>query len=448
MNKKLVNCLDELYTKVKNKEQLKEELIIPLCILARTDGKIAKEEVEFINSYFDENYTIETVQNVDAKLNNTISVLNELIDKDNDRFFNDTKITESDSEAYLDVLEVLCKEFLVSDGVASSDEIVCFTMMINKLRKYKSSRCSFGVSVKSSISTIDVFSGEKMSVSKNENKKKKDEEEQTLEELLQELEDLVGLEGVKGEVNSLINLNQINELRKQRGLKEMPISNHLVFYGNPGTGKTTVARLLAKIFHALGILSKGQLIEVDRSGLVAGYVGQTALKTQEVIDSALGGILFIDEAYTLVSGNQSGNDYGQEAIDILLKAMEDNRDNLIVIVAGYTEPMAKFIDSNPGLRSRFNKYINFEDYDLFELCKIFNLVCEKNGFKITKDAFNYVMQVFKEKVDNKADNFANAREVRNFFERAILMQANRIHGIKDITNEQLCTIELEDVENI
>jgi SpoVK/Ycf46/Vps4 family AAA+-type ATPase len=184
-----------------------------------------------------------------------------------------------------------------------------------------------------------------------------------------QLDALVGLENVKKDVKNLVNLMKVRKLRQENDLPVPPMSLHMVFMGNPGTGKTTVARLISSLYASIGVLSKGQLIEVDRSGLVAGYVGQTALKTQEVIKSALGGVLFIDEAYSLSSGGE--NDFGREAIETILKAMEDHRDDLVVIVAGYDEPMQKFLSSNPGLESRFNKYFYFQDYTGEQLMAIF-----------------------------------------------------------------------------
>ena len=269
------------------------------------------------------------------------------------------------------------------------------------------------------------------------------ESEQSLEDLQRELDSLIGLKSVKKEISSLINLLKINNIRKERGLTTPKTSNHLVFLGNPGTGKTTVARLIAKIYKQLGVLEKGQLIEVDRSGLVAGYVGQTAIKTQEKINEAMGGVLFIDEAYSLAKGE---TDFGQEAIDTLQKAMEDNRDDFVVIVAGYTKQMEAFLLSNPGLKSRFNKSILFEDYTEKELLDIFNLFCHKYGLWLSEDATSYLKVFLSTICSKKTENFANAREIRNLFERSIVNQANRLGDLATISNDELGEIVSSDLD--
>ena len=259
---------------------------------------------------------------------------------------------------------------------------------------------------------------------------------------LEELDALIGLTTIKKDVRELADFVTIQKMRKDLGMKSVPVSLHLVFTGNPGTGKTTVARILAKIYKKIGVLSKGQLVEVDRSGLVAGYVGQTALKTQERIKEALGGILFIDEAYSLA---QKDDAFGQEAIDTVLKAMEDHRDDFVVIVAGYTGPMEKFINSNPGLKSRFNKYIEFPDYTLDELEAIFNLSCKKYDYHPDEDAQRQIRELLKVRMMTRHDNFANAREARNLFEEIVTNQARRIAAIENPTQEQITTILVEDL---
>lgn len=261
---------------------------------------------------------------------------------------------------------------------------------------------------------------------------------------IEELNQMIGLESVKQDVKSLMNMAQIRKIREQRNILQPPMSLHMVFSGNPGTGKTTVARLLGKIYAEMGILSKGQLIEVDRGKLVAKYVGQTAPKVQKVLEEAKGGILFIDEAYSLTS-NSSENDFGQEAVDTLLKGMEDNRDDLIVIVAGYPEPMEEFLSSNPGLRSRFNKFINFPDYTSEELYQIFEKQCSSSSLVLSQKASRLLRRYFRMKYEKRDKNFANGRMVRNTFEKILINQANRLALDTDITDEELCTIEYEDV---
>lgn len=264
---------------------------------------------------------------------------------------------------------------------------------------------------------------------------------------MEDLNELIGLAGIKHDVRELYDFTKIQKLRRDAGLKTVPMSMHLVFTGNPGTGKTTVARILARLYRQIGVLSKGQLVECDRSGLVAGYVGQTAVKTQKKIEEAMGGVLFIDEAYSLARGADQGNDFGQEAIDTLLKAMEDHRDEFVVIVAGYTKPMETFIHSNPGLQSRFNKFIEFPDYSVDELLAIFDLDCRKYQYVPDKEARDQVKTLLMLRKAQMPENFANAREVRNLFESIITNQARRIAALENPTPEEMQRITVEDLRD-
>jgi SpoVK/Ycf46/Vps4 family AAA+-type ATPase len=257
------------------------------------------------------------------------------------------------------------------------------------------------------------------------------------------LESLIGLASVKKEIETLANFIKIQQAREAKGLKTSSVSYHCVFTGNPGTGKTTVARIVADIYKSLGILSKGHLVETDRSGLVAEYVGQTAVKTNKIIDIALDGVLFIDEAYSLASTSES--DYGKEAIATLLKRMEDNRDRLVVILAGYSVEMQQFIDSNPGLQSRFNRYIEFPDYSAAELYQIFEKNAKEFDYTISKDAEMLLKTSLENKIANKDKNFGNARFIRNLFEKTIEKQANRLSKEINLTEEKLseiCSIDI------
>ena len=262
-----------------------------------------------------------------------------------------------------------------------------------------------------------------------------------IEDLLAELDSYVGMDTIKTEVRSLINMVQVYKLRREHDLPTTDMSLHMVFSGNPGTGKTTVARIMSRIYHSLDILSKGQLVEVDRSGLVAGYVGQTALKTQKVIEKAMGGVLFIDEAYAL--NGKSENDFGQEAIDTILKAMEDHRDDLVVIVAGYTELMDRFIHSNPGLESRFNRFLMFEDYTPEQMVAIFKMQCKKGCYVLAQGTEELVRDFIAE--ESADDSFGNARGVRNLFEHILVAQNNRLAKMENVTRDDLMQILPDDV---
>jgi Holliday junction resolvasome RuvABC ATP-dependent DNA helicase subunit len=266
----------------------------------------------------------------------------------------------------------------------------------------------------------------------------------SIEDLLAELDDLVGLEPVKQDVHRLTSLLQVQRLRAARGLPNIEASHHLVFTGNPGTGKTTVGRLLAQIYRTLGILETGQLIETDRSDLVAGFVGQTAIKTHEVLERAVGGMLLIDEAYALARGGET--DFGKEAIDTLVKFMEDHRDDLAVIAAGYPDEMSSFIAANPGLSSRFTRTLHFPDYTSDELALIFDKMATKQEYHPTEDALARVRAIVDEQPRDRG--FGNARFVRNLFESAVTTQALRLAPLSEPSIEELTTLIASDIGHL
>ncbi len=338
--------------------------------------------------------------------------------------------------------------------ILSSDESKKFSYLTNVLTAIKSPKSEeikikferfmqFSFDLKSDDKTATTFLESKQKEISN-NKVSEVKEEDSLEKVLEELNKLIGLENVKQDVNELINLLEIQKKRSEQGLKNIEITLHTVFLGPPGTGKTTVARLLSRIFRHLGFLSKGQLYETDREGMIAGFVGQTATKVDKAVEESLGGVLFIDEAYALTT-NSFGNDYGSEAINTLLKRMEDHREDLAVVVAGYDEPMKLFIESNPGLRSRFNRFFTFEHFKPEQLMLVFESCCKNADFILNDDAKEKLSDTFDLLYSKKDEGFGNARVVRNLFEKCVQNQANRIVKIKKITPKILKTLSEEDI---
>lgn len=274
----------------------------------------------------------------------------------------------------------------------------------------------------------------------------REEDSQSLQELLDELDALVGLQEVKDRVRDLITYQKVQKMRREHGLHSTKNTLHLAFTGNPGTGKTTVARIVGRIYKQIGLLSKGHFVEVSRTDLIAGYQGQTALKVKKVIEKAKGGVLFIDEAYSITENDHSDS-YGKECLTELTKALEDYRDDLVVIVAGYTEPMNKFFESNPGLKSRFNTFIEFGDYSAEELEKILDSMCKKNDYVLDEDATIKIHEFFCQQIESKDENFANGRLVRNLYDDLVMNHARRVINIEGPSNKDLSEIKGEDVND-
>lgn len=270
-----------------------------------------------------------------------------------------------------------------------------------------------------------------------------DEDKRTLQELLDELDALIGLEKVKNKVRDLIVYQKVQKLRREKNLHSTKNTLHLAFMGNPGTGKTTVARIVGRIYKRIGLLSKGHFVEVSRTDLIAGYQGQTALKVKKVIEQAKGGVLFIDEAYSITENDHSDS-YGRECLTELTKALEDYRDDLVVIVAGYTEPMNKFFESNPGLKSRFNTFIEFDDYTSVELDEILVCMCKNNDYILTDEVKEKIHSYFEQQTLSKDKNFSNGRLVRNLYDDLVMNHARRVINVVNPGKEELSTIKAED----
>ncbi len=444
------------------KELLRMDLRNFLIFLTIADHVIAKDEIRYINKSLGYTFDDETMRSFIAKSNiATDTYLNEppmslqyfLDYAKNDFIVHESKYYDI-SKLYVLTFQAIGEDFLSSCKHMDVTEVNQLTryrfMLESKIRTYqKSGRLSSSrpdsipfkpksKQVEQEAAAEIPFIGTITQADKTEN---------DLDSLLKQLNDLIGLDSVKEEVTDLINLLKIIEIREKNGLKAPSVTKHFVFTGNPGTGKTTVARLLSQIYCSLGILSKGHLVEVDRSGLVAAYMGQTAIKVKEVIDRAMGGVLFIDEAYSLATESQEG-DFGQEAIDTLVKAMEDNRDDLIVIVAGYPDKMEHFIQSNPGLKSRFQKTIFFPDYTADDLFRIFEKYCKESDYILSEEGRIYLKDKLTHYVEHTDKYFGNARTIRNFLNVAISEQANRLLAENATTKEDLITLQPADLAAI
>ena len=449
-------------TKMKLREMVQFDFLQFLAYLCFSDGADMRSELAFIKDYLGYDFDIARLNTFKYQrtaysgfLTNPPRSLSFFAQSDIRSMTTYSKTSKAFQLVH--TFQLLGETFIACNNISSPIEIGHLTNYISMMEQYlrklgfTGSHVQAGIHFNSnsanSLSSTPASAG-RITQNANDGNSNSSSSEQAMDVdvLLEELNALTGLESVKQDIQNLVNIIRVQKLREARGMKQPSISLHMVFSGNPGTGKTTVARLLANIYKGLGVLPSGHLVEVDRSKLVVGYVGQTATKTAQVIDEALGGVLFIDEAYTL-SASKGENDFGQEAIDTLLKAMEDHRDDLIVIVAGYPDLMEDFLNSNPGLRSRFNKYIFFADYTPEELIEILKSMCQKQEYKMTEEAITFALDYFTKRVHEHSESFANAREVRNFMEKAIAHQASRIVTFgDDVTDDVLITFEQSDFE--
>ncbi|MBE7691916.1 AAA family ATPase [Tenacibaculum finnmarkense] len=447
-NKRFSTVINDIVTKTDDAVKFTAEHIIlqdiikvfnKVCNLTSEENKVATLRIKFLLAFL-----FEKLQGKDIISSLSIARINEFVA----------------SDSFDKNIEIIKEATLFDLGDTYKNEFLLPLILKRLKNPHFSNSAAFLYRIASLIAKADgTVSEEEQEILKNINDKLQHpkeklqgvkeveiDENETLEEVLEELNQLVGLDNIKSAIAELSNFLKVQKLREAEGLKSVNNSLHSVFMGPPGTGKTTVARLISKIYKHLGYLEKGHLIETDRSGMVAGYVGQTALKVEEIVTASLNGVLFIDEAYALAK--DAKKDFGNEAIEVLLKKMEDHRKELVVIVAGYPDEMKSFINSNPGLQSRFNRYFTFDHYKPTELVAIFELFCKKNDFVLAADAKEKLLFIFEKLYEKKDKNFGNARVARNLFEKIIEYQANRIIAIAPITKELLITIVEQDIPPI
>ncbi len=427
--------------KIALKETFRREIMKYAVFIAELDGNVAQNEIDFINETLGCELNSREIKMLDMEKSRFITVvpacLKYTVLADAGKKIENDEYNHQKSMIMYDAFKMFGETILsMHENDIDDKSMLPFHDYLGRMERFIKEYAVWYAGMQKVYRPSDIVTAGKES----------DEERAAkLEELLENLNSLTGLSAVKEQVNRLLNLIKVQKMREEKGMKCSDVSKHMVFSGNPGTGKTTVARMLAQIYQYMGVLKKGQLVEVDRSGLVRGYIGQTAERTQEVISEALGGILFIDEAYTLTV-NKGEGDFGQEAVDTLLKAMEDYRDEIIVIVAGYTDLMEEFLNSNPGLKSRFSNFIFFEDYTAEEMYAILESMLKKQQYSLSDEAKVKAKEIFETRVANKPENFANARDVRNFMERAISNHAMRVVAIENADENVLSVIESEDLE--
>lgn len=415
-----------------------------LVSISGADTSVTSQEAQIMNIVLEEEMTLEEYEQIRldyAKVDDKIEMISGVLC--------DSLVALSFSERYessydpaqdciISLLSCTGQLLIGADEAISRDEVRVLAELVDPLRKAAAAR-----RVKIAPSSEDDVGTERNSaISRSDDKPIKPDQNQD-EDPVSTLYRLTGLAEVKREVETLISLARVFNLRREHGLPVPDMSFHLVFAGSPGTGKTTVARIIAKIYGQLNLISRGHLIETDRAGLVGGYIGQTAIKTKEVIDTAIGGVLFIDEAYSLNA--KSEDDYGPEAVETILKSMEDNRDNLVVIVAGYTAQMKDFIQSNPGLQSRFSRTIEFSDYSKSEMLEIYQGMIGEAGYRLGDGTLPLLTDLMADLVENRDSSFANARDARKLFQRTVEAQAGRISFQNDISESDLITITKDDL---